>query len=94
MELTGTITKIFDIETFNSGFQKQSIVLTTDEQYPQPIQIEFTSDKIELVSKVQEGQKAKVSINLRGREWISPQGETKYFNSITGWRIEAEKPDF
>ena len=29
-----------------------------------------------------------MSINIRGREWVSPQGETKYFNSIQGWRIE------
>jgi hypothetical protein len=36
-----------------------------------------------------------VSINLRGREWVNPQGETKFFNSIQGWRIEkvqAEAP--
>ena len=26
--------------------------------------------------------------NLRGREWINPQGEAKYFNAIQGWRIE------
>ncbi|MBT8292926.1 MAG: DUF3127 domain-containing protein [Eudoraea sp.] len=26
---------------------------------------------------------------IRGREWVNPQGETKYFNSIQGWRIEA-----
>jgi len=25
---------------------------------------------------------------LRGREWQNPAGETKYFNSIQGWRIE------
>jgi hypothetical protein len=30
----------------------------------------------------------KVSVNLRGREWVSPQGETKYFNDIQGWRVE------
>mgnify|MGYP005623948369 FL=1 len=34
------------------------------------------------------GQSVKVDINLRGREWESPQGEIKYFNSIQGWRIE------
>jgi len=34
------------------------------------------------------GQDVKIGINLRGREWVSPQGETKYFNSIQGWRIE------
>ena len=31
---------------------------------------------------------AKIGINIRGREWTNPQGEVKYFNSITGWRIE------
>ena len=30
-----------------------------------------------------------VGINLKGREWTSPQGEVKYFNSIQGWRIEG-----
>jgi len=29
-----------------------------------------------------------VAINIRGREWTSPQGEIKYFNSIEAWRIE------
>ena len=37
---------------------------------------------------VKEGDTVKISINLRGREWTNPQGETKYFNSIQGWRIE------
>ena len=35
------------------------------------------------------GQNVKIGINLRGREWVNPQGETKYFNSVQGWRIEA-----
>jgi excinuclease ABC subunit C len=45
---------------------------------------------------VQVGENVKVSINLGGREWVNPQGETKYFNDIQGWRIEklgAETPN-
>ena len=38
------------------------------------------------------GQDVKVSINLRGREWTSPAGEVKYFNSIQGWRLEQLQP--
>ena len=34
------------------------------------------------------GQDVKVSINLRGREWINPEGVAKYFNAIQGWRVE------
>jgi hypothetical protein len=29
-----------------------------------------------------------VSFNIRGREWTSPQGEVKYFNSLDAWRID------
>jgi len=35
----------------------------------------------------------KVNINLRGREWVNPEGETKYFNSIQAWRIEKVGDD-
>ena len=64
------------------------MILLTQEQYPQPISIEFLSEKISLLDNVSEGDEVKVGINIRGREWTSPQGETKYFNSITGWRLE------
>lgn len=88
MELQGTVKKISEIQTFASGFQKRELVLQTQEQYPQPINIEFLQDKISLLDNVQEGENVKIGINIRGREWTSPQGEVKYFNSITGWRIE------
>ena len=88
MELQGTVKKIGETQTFASGFQKRELVLLTEEQYPQPIQIDFLSDKIDLLNNVSEGESVKVGINIRGREWTNPQGEVKYFNSITGWRLE------
>ena len=42
----------------------------------------------DLLNSFTEGDLVKISINLRGREWINPEGEAKYFNSIQGWRIE------
>ena len=88
MELQGTVKKIGETQTFASGFQKREMVLLTDEQYPQPIQIDFLSDKIDLLNNVSEGESVKVGINIRGKEWTNPQGEVKYFNSISGWRLE------
>lgn len=89
IELTGTITKIGDIQTFASGFQKRELILTTQEQYPQPIAIEFLQDKVDLPDAHKVGDTVTVGINIRGRSWTSPQGETKYFNSIVGWKIIA-----
>ena len=93
MELQGTVKKVFKTQTFASGFQKAELVLLTDEQYPQPISIEFLQDKIDLLNNVKEGESVKIGINIRGREWTNTQGEVKYFNSITGWRIEKISSD-
>lgn len=90
MEITGKVTKIFDTQTFSSGFSKREVIVTTQEQYPQPLSIEFLQDRVNLVDTITVGDDVKVSINLRGREWTSPEGVTKYFNSITGWRIEKQ----
>lgn len=89
MELQGRIKLIDETKTFgNNGFRKREVVVTTEEQYPQHIMVEFIQDKCDLLDAYRPGQQVKVSINLRGREWTNPQGETKYFNSIQGWRIE------
>lgn len=90
MEVQGRITKIEETKTYgNNGFRKREVVVTTEEQYPQPILVEFIQDKCDLLNNYKEGQQVKIGINLRGREWTSPQGEVKYFNSIQGWRIES-----
>lgn len=84
---------IDETKTFgSSGFRKRELVITTEEQYPQHLLIEFVQDKTNLLDNFKEGQAVKVSINLRGREWTNPQGETRYFNSIQGWRIETLQP--
>ena len=94
MEVTGKIKKIDETKTFgNNGFRKREMVVTTEEQYPQMIMIEFVQDKCDLLNNFKVGDDVKVSINLRGREWVNPQGETKYFNSIQGWRIENLQPE-
>lgn len=96
MEVTGKI-KMIDTtkEVGTSGFKKRDIVITTDEQYPQHILVQFVQDKCDLLNGYSVGQNVEVSINLRGREWVNPQGETVYFNTIQGWRIgklQAEAP--
>ena len=95
MEVLGTIKVINPEQQVSPSFKKREVVITTDEQYPQHILIEFTQDRTDLLNQHAIGDTVKVSINLRGREWTNPQGETRYFNSIQGWRIEkatAESP--
>ena len=90
MEVSGKLKHIYKTQTLGSnGFRKREVVIETDEQYPQTILVEFVQDKVDILDQYAVGQSVKISINLKGREWINPQGETKYFNSIQGWRIES-----
>ena len=92
MELTGKIKVINETQTFGEKkFRKRELVITTNEQYPQTVLIEFVQDKCDLLNAYKVGQDVKVSINIRGREWVNPEGDTKYFNSIQGWRIAKEE---
>ena len=88
MEVSGKVKVVGEEQQVSPTFRKRELVVTTDEQYPQSIMIEFVQDKSDLLNSVAVGENVKVSINLGGREWVNPQGETKYFNSIKGWRIE------
>ena len=91
MEVSGKIKVLGDVKTFgDNGFRKREIVITTQEQYPQHLLIEFVQDRCELLDSFNVGENVKISINLRGREWENPEGDVKYFNSIHGWRIEKE----
>ena len=91
MEILGKIKRIDETKNYGTnGFRKREVVVTTEEQYPQHILIEFIQDKCELLNSYQVGQTVTIGINLRGREWVNPEGVTKYFNSIQGWRIEAQ----
>lgn len=94
MEVTGKIKMVGEAKNVGSGsFLKRELVVTTDEQYPQHILVEFVQDKCDLLNNYQVGEAVKVSINLRGREWVDPQGVTKYFNAIQGWRVERLAPN-
>ena len=89
MEVQGSIKVIGEVQEISATFKKRELVVSTDEQYPQTLSIEFIQDKTDLLNKFEIGQNVKVGINLRGREWENPQNkEIKYFNSIKWWRIE------
>ena len=95
MEVIGKIKVVNPEQQVSAAFKKRELVVTTEEQYPQYISINFVQDKCDLLNNYAVGDAVKVSINLRGREWVNPQGETKYFNDIQGWRVEklqAEAP--
>jgi hypothetical protein len=91
VEIQGKI-KMIDTtkEVGASGFKKRDIVVTTDEQYPQDILVQFVQDKCEILDKFKVGENVTISYNLRGRMWTDPTGKEVYFNTIQGWLIKHD----
>ncbi|MEM9157584.1 MAG: DUF3127 domain-containing protein [Verrucomicrobiota bacterium] len=83
-ELEGTVKLIEATQTFASGFSKREFVVTSEDKYPQDIKFECTKEKIEMLEKVREGDKVKVSFNIRGNEYNG-----RYYVNLQAWRIDA-----
>lgn len=83
MEVQGKIKLIGKTQSFDSGFTKRQIVITTNEQYSQDISIDFLKDKTEILNSYKVGQDVKISINIRGNEYNG-----KHYVNLQGWRIE------
>lgn len=90
MDITGILKVKGTAQQVSEKFKKREFVLTDNSsQYPQHIAFQLTQDKCGLIDQYTVGSEIKVHFNLRGREWTSPQGEVKYFNTLEAWRIEG-----
>ena len=84
----GIVYKVGNVEVISDKFSKRELVLTDgDDQYPQYISFTFVKDKCALLDNLADGQETEVSFSLKGREWTSPQGQVKYFNTIEGFAV-------
>ena len=90
-KMKGVVKVIKPTQHVSEKFSKREFVVTdsSDDKYPQDILFELTQDKTTLLDSVMEGQEVEVSFNLRGREWKSPQGDVKYFNTLNAFKLDT-----
>ena len=70
-------------------FSKRTFVVKTEDKYPEEIIIELQQDKCGLLDSVLVGSNVEVSVNLKGRPWVNPKGESQWFNTVVAWKIDA-----
>lgn len=92
MQVTGTVVRVLETKVVGTtGFETRELHVKTDEQYAQTLSVQFTQGKVVELDKFSPGQKVKIEINLKGREWTNQSGELTVFNTIQGWKIEEVK---
>jgi hypothetical protein len=86
MEIQGVLKQILPLESGESksgkAWQKQTIVVETQETYPKLIAIEVSEKAISRLQDYQIGHTITCSINIESREY-----KGKYFTSVKAWKI-------
>lgn len=92
-KVVGVITKINETEHISirdgKTLDKKTCLVKTDDNFPQEIEIEFTGNKEHMLNQFAEGQQVLINVNIKCRSWKNPQGVTKHFVSLSGWKIET-----
>jgi len=87
MTIKGTMHVIMPTQQVSEKFAKRDFVIETEGEYKQLISVQVSQDKCALLDNFKLGDEVEAHINLRGRAWTNPQGETKYFNTIESWKL-------
>ena len=95
---TGRIYAVNETQQVSARFQKREFVLELAEnpRYPQFVQFQLSGERCSALDDFAVGQEVEVEFSLRGREWTSPRGDVKFFNSLdvrNMRRIGAEQQD-
>ena len=89
MKIQGVIYKIEEIQNVSEKFRKRDFVLEiqNNEAYVQKVLFTLIMDKVDEIESFSTGEEVEVDFNLQGKEWTSPSGEVKFFNTLSVYRI-------
>ena len=90
MKVSGKVHFIGQTKVVSDKFRSRELVLKTEDKFPQFIPFQLTQDKVDLADNLKLGDDVEASINIRGREWKSPQGEIKYFATLEIWSVQYQ----
>ena len=86
-EVEGKLYKLFPTEQKTQSFQAREFVLEIpDGNYPQLVKFQAVQERCALLDNFSEGDRIKVSFDLRGREWNG-----KFLTNLNAWRIERSE---
>ena len=90
LRATGRLIRKFDTVQVSEKFKKRELVIEIEDgKYPQSVSFQLTGDKCSQLDQFEIDQIIEIDFNLRGREWTSPKGEVKFFNTLDVWKING-----
>jgi hypothetical protein len=90
LSVSGKVFKLINetgVTKADKAWEKQTVVIETEGQYPTKIAVSFMGEKVLPVAKsLKEGEVVKLHINVSSQ---SPD-QVRWFNNINGWKIDRK----
>lgn len=85
MKAKGVIYKIDEVQQISEKFKKRDFVLEikNNEAYVQKVMFTLILDKVDAINSCSVGDSVEVDFNLQGKEWTSPDGTVRFFNTLS-----------
>lgn len=92
-DIKGTVHHVGAMKAISEKFKKRDLVIKTSDnpKYPQLVLLEMSGDKATQLDDIGHGDEVRIEFSIRGREWRSASGETKYFTSLDVWKVDVTK---
>ncbi len=87
-EMVGTVKQIMDEQTFPSGFSKREFVITSEDEYPQPVRFVLFKEKSKMLDAIRSGERIKVSFGIKGNEYNG-----RFYVDLNAFKIEQMDVD-
>lgn len=94
-QIRGTLHRISEAQQVTERFRKREFVLETraNPRYPQYVSLELHGEDCKDLDNVHEGDEVGIEFDVNGRKWTSPEGQTKYFNTLKAWSVTVLKSE-
>lgn len=81
------ITDIFPEQQVSETFKKRVLWGKTDEQYSQPVEIQFVQNNTDLLDNFRAGDKVEIHFGIQGRI-NEKDGQKRLFQNLNGYGIK------
>jgi len=91
MQVKGTIKRIEATNVVSDKFKKRMLVVTTNDQYPQEIGVQFVQDKCDVLNGYNAGDDVEIEVNVQGKDFTNKAGEVFNITNLQGWKISKSE---
>lgn len=91
ISITGRVVDKIEATAITPNFTKGSVVVETNEEYPNYYQVDFTGKNIDKLEYAHIGETVEIRAGVRGTKYQKEGKPTMYFTQLNGFYLKGNK---